>query len=41
MNVLPYVCLFTTCRLGAHRGQKGASDPVEPELWMPVSHNGS
>jgi hypothetical protein len=29
-----YVCLCTTCMLGAHGSQKRALGPLEPELWV-------
>lgn len=39
MNVLsPYISLYPVCVSGAHTGQKRASDPLEPELEMVVSH---
>lgn len=32
-------CLCIRCTCGIHRGQKGASDPLELELEMFVSHH--
>lgn len=33
------VCTSTTWVLGARRGSKRLVDPLEPELWMVVSHH--
>lgn len=33
-----HVCMCTICVLGAYRGQKTVSYPLELELWTVVSH---
>jgi hypothetical protein len=38
MCVCMYVCMYAMCMLSAHTEQKVASDPLELELWIVVSH---